>query len=263
LKRLLNASPSNATATLDTLYLQILRDALNPDDPEQDLFQQRLLILHTLLCTIERTSPSVVTHLLHNPSEDDDDDHPKWTSKGQDMLDDGIAKSLVAKLHAVLYHQGHQVMWFHKSFPDFIFDRARSTERYHCNQVSHHSLLAAGCLRIMRDGLHFNMADIPDASTFDKDNPALQASVERHIRPPLMYASQSWSQHLTAGRVIDSGEALQTLHGLLQLPVLFWIETMNLLGLRGRCDDMLRKARDWMSSTKVYPALSRHYRPES
>jgi hypothetical protein len=147
------------------------------------------------------------------------------------------------------------VMWFHKSFPDFILDQTRSTERYHCDPESHHKLLAEGCFRIMLQQLRFNMADIPDSSIFDKDNPTLRASVKRNIRPSLSYVSQSWSQHLTAGRVLDSAKVLETLLAFLQLPVLFWIETMNLLGLRGRCEGMLHKAREWIGSSEVCLSL--------
>jgi hypothetical protein len=41
------------------------------------------------------------------------------------------------------------------------------------------------------------------------------------------------------------------LHDFLQLPVLFWIETMNLLGLHKRCVGMLRNAQKWITSTEV------------
>jgi hypothetical protein len=61
---------------LDKLYLQILDTALDPDDPEPDLFQNRLRLLHTFLCTVERTSPSVATQLLHGCSEDNGGSDP-------------------------------------------------------------------------------------------------------------------------------------------------------------------------------------------
>jgi hypothetical protein len=247
LNRLLDASPSTdrpghttATAALDRLYLQILREALDPHDAEKDLFQKRLDVLHTFLCTIEPTSTSVVTQLLGD----------------QPTQQESVADYVFRRLHAVLYSQGDQVMSLHKSFPDFIFDQTRSKEFY-CDQKSHHRHVAEGCLKVMLLELHFNMADIPDSSVFDKDNASLQASVEQNIRPALRYASKSWSQHLTAGRLLDSSEVLTILKDFLQLSILFWIETMNLLGLCGRCDEMLRKSRDCISSNTVCFALFR------
>jgi hypothetical protein len=233
-------SPQDATAALDSLYLQILREALNPKDSQKTLFQKRLAILHTFLCTIEPISTDVVTRLLGGQP----------ISTAHPTHHESVADHVLGRLHAVLYSQGGQVMSFHKSLSDFIFHQTRSKEFY-CDRANHHRLLAEGCFKIMSLELHFNMANMTDSSIFDKDNATLQASVEQNLRPALRYTSQSWSQHLTSGRVINSAKVLQTLQDFLQLPILFWIETMNLLGLRGRCDEMLRQSRDWMNSTKA------------
>jgi hypothetical protein len=252
LDKLLDTSPSadplnprNATAALDRLYLQILREALNPEDPEKQLYQKRLAILHTFLCTIEPTSPAVVTQLLGGQP---------MANAAHPSQHESVADHVLRQLHAVLYNQGGQVMSFHKSFPDFIFDKGRSQEFY-CDRASHDLRLAEGCFGIMLLELHFNMAEIQDSSIFDTDNATLQASVYHNIRPLLSYASQSWSQHLTSGRVLESTKVVQILHDFLQLPVMFWIETMNLLGLRARCEGMLRKAREWISSSEVRLSL--------
>jgi WD40 repeat protein len=220
----------------------------NPKDSQKTLFQKRLAILHTFLCTTEPTSTAVVTQLLGGQP---------MANAAHPSQHESVADHVLRQLHAVLYNQGGQVMSFHKSFSDFIFDEERSQEFY-CDQGSHHRSLAERCFDIMLLELHFNMADIPDSSVFDTDNPALQASVEQNIRPALRYASKSWSQHLTSGQVLDSAKALETLHDFLQLPVLFWMETMNLLGLREHCDKMLRKSQDWMSSTKVCLCAPEH-----
>lgn len=252
LKRLLNVSSSatknhsrNTTTTLDKLYLEILEEALNPDDPEQDLFQTRLDILHTFLSTVERTSPSVIAHLLS-----DDDAIPQTSGRSYDALDDSVANYVLGGLHAVLYIQHGQVMWFHKSFPDFVFDRGRSG-RFYCDQGDRHRFLVDRCFGIMLQQLRFNIADIPTSFIFDRNNPRLQASVENNITSVLRYACRSWSHHLKEASPPGLLRALQSLHDFLKLHVLFWIETMNLLGQRGRCEGMLLEAQRVLTLLKV------------
>jgi hypothetical protein len=99
-------SPSGARGPLliDELYQQIMHDAFS--DLDDELFNSRLHILHTFLCTFERTSTSLAAALL---SESDE-----------------TAMTLLDELHAVLYSKGDQVLWYHASFPDFIFSQTRS-----------------------------------------------------------------------------------------------------------------------------------------
>jgi NACHT domain len=236
---------ANSTEALDSLYSQILEEALN--DSAENIVQRRLGILHTFLCTIEPTSTAVVTQLLGSQPSTSQDESP--------------ADHVLKRLHAVLYRlQDGRVMFLHKSFPDFIFDQTRSG-KFYCDRASHHRRLAEGCFKIMLTTakLRFNMAKIPDSTVLDEDNPTLQASVDHNIHPALRYASKSWSEHLTAGQLNDSGEVLRMLKDFLQLPVLFWIEAMNLLGLCGRCDEMLRKARKWIGDTEVCLSLPKPY----
>jgi hypothetical protein len=248
LRRLLSppSSPSHqrlpaGTASLDRLYLQILETSLvDPrDGDDRRTFDHALSVLHTFICTIQRTSISVAVAMLN-------------ASRGQDdmLLDDGIAKGVLHRLYAVLYSRGDQVMWFHKSFPDFLFDKNRSG-RFFCDREKHHRRLAEGCLKIMMDELHFNIANIPSSHHLDCDNPTLSACIAANISMPLRYASGNWSGHL----ILTHREALdhlaQTLEGLLRLPILFWMEVMNLLRQHGDCQRMLRDAQRWFQQSKV------------
>ena len=72
-------------ALLDTLYLQVLRHAFREFIPKTAKWFARLKILHTFLCTADRTSTSVIADLL-------------FTSNYTD-----VAETLLSYLHAVLY----------------------------------------------------------------------------------------------------------------------------------------------------------------
>jgi hypothetical protein len=77
---------------LDTLYSQILEQAFRDFSPEENGWEDRRSILHTFLCTAERTSTSVVANLL-------------FTSDYTD-----VAETLLSDLHAVLYREHGRVL---------------------------------------------------------------------------------------------------------------------------------------------------------
>ena len=92
---------------MDNLYEHILSAAFS--DLDDDMLRIRLNILHTILCTQERVSTSVVAALQ---------------SGSDDMRE--LADVLVKDLHAVLYLKDGCIFWYHASFCDFIFTQARS-----------------------------------------------------------------------------------------------------------------------------------------
>ena len=223
---------------LDTLYSQILDGAFSDFSPEENAWEVRRSILHTFLCTAERTSTSVVADLL-----------PTYIN---------VAEKLLSDLHAVLYCERGQVLTYHKSFSDFIFDQGRSGN-FWCNQAMHHRLLADACFRCMKGGLRFNIANIPSSFVLDVDNPMLADAVKENIPPVLSYCCRNWSYHLSAVASIIPDGLHDSISDFLRLCALFWIEAMNLLGLRGLCGSMLRAVHDWIISSQV-SFLSFEYR---
>ena len=213
---------------LDGLYHQVLLDAYRR-------FKSRhyLDILHTFLCTAERTSTSLVAKLLLPPDKTN-------STLSHTEIADGVLKSL----HAVFYTENDKVLTYHKSFADFIFDQNRA-KKFWCDQAKHHRLLIDSCFRVM-DGLKFNIANIESSFLLDRDNSALPNAVKQNITPALSYSCRNWEYHLSAAASIDSDALCDTLSKFLQLRVLFWIEAMNLLGSCSECNEMLQRARKWV-----------------
>ena len=148
--------PTEKPRLIDSLYCQILSEAFS--ELNDELLDDRLRILHTLLCTEERVSTLVAAQLL---------------SESADMVD--LANRVVKELHAVLYIKDGHVFWYHTSFSDFIFDQKRSKFTIStvlpsisgrefdmsCNLGFHYALLTRSCFRIMMSGLHFNICNLP------------------------------------------------------------------------------------------------------
>ena len=227
-----SSSPGMLSTLLDTLYSQILDEAFRDFSPNEKGWEIRLNILHTFLCTAERTSTSVVADLL-------------FTSDYNDVAD-----KLLSDLHAMLYREHGRVLAYHKSFSDFIFDQNRSGN-FWCNEAMHHRVLADACFRCMKDGLRFNIANIPSSYVLDVDNPTLAYAIKENIYPVLEYACQNWSYHVSAAASIIPDRLRDSISEFLQLRALFWIEAMNLLRLRSLCNSMLQTAHDWVIRSQV------------
>ncbi|KIJ90136.1 hypothetical protein K443DRAFT_53745, partial [Laccaria amethystina LaAM-08-1] len=224
---------------LDALYSQIVEEAFRGFSPTltKNAWEVRCNILHTFLCTAERTSTSVVAGLL-------------FTSDYTD-----VAEKLLSDLHAVLYCEHGRVLTYHKSFSDFILDQDRSGN-FWCNQAMHHRLLADACFRCMKDGLRFNIANIPSSFVLDVDNPMLEEAVQKNIPLVLNYSCRNWSYHLSAAASIIPNGLHDSISDFLRLRALFWMEAMNLLRLRGLCGSVLRTAHDWVISSQVMKAVA-------
>ena len=239
----LSSSDARQPLLIDKLYQQIMFDAFSNLD--HDLFDSRLRILHTFLCTVERTSAFLITALLSESEE---------TAKK--MTKTGIA--ILEELHAVLYCKDGRVLWYHASFPDFVFNHTHSTFKHgdhqisvSCNQAQHHALLTKCCFDRMKESLRFNIGDMTSSFLLDVEDPDLMQRVEANIKPFLRYACRHWAQHLAQ---IDqkNGEDLgDYITDFLRIRILFWMEAMNLLGSSGQCSTMLQHTHNWVLKVRI------------
>jgi hypothetical protein len=243
LRQLVNHVPSMSESVdtpllIDALYQQILFNAFR--DLDEVLFRDRLKILHTLLCAEERVSTSVAGRL-------------------SDLADTEMAKMVVDELHAVLYVKDDRILWYHASFPDFMFTQARSKFKspsgtiidMSCDEAAQHALLSHSCFHIMKSGLRFNICNLPSSFLLDSEVPDLGRLVEESISNVLRYSCRYWAQHLTQAASHDHDSLRICIRDFLCVRVLFWIEAMNLLGSPAQCTPMLQQAREWVLKVRI------------
>jgi hypothetical protein len=171
-------TPPVATDLLDELYIQILLHVFHGFT--EDILLHRRRILHTFLCTAERSSTSIVTSLL---TGDSDSDTESVVETNPAVDDTSIADDVLRRLYAVLYTEDDKVLWYHKSFPDFLFDKGRSKD-FWCNEAEHHQLLTESCFRIMEAGLRFNIANIHLRSSSTATIPHFRMQSSKTSHPP-------------------------------------------------------------------------------
>ena len=229
------SNASDTPSLIDTLYQQILGGAFC--NLPGALLRDRLKIVHTLLCTEERVSASVAGRL-------------------SDVADAHLAKVVVDELHAVLYIKDDRVLWYHASFPDFMFSQERSKFSFpqgvgskidmSCHNPAHHARLTHSCFDILKSGLQFNICDLPSSFLFDSEVPNLSHRIQENISDALQYSCRYWVQHLKRAAPCTHDSLRTRIEDFLDVQVLFWIEAMNLLGLHARCSLMLQNAREWI-----------------
>ena len=215
--------------TLDSLYTSILNEAFgNYDDPDND--PRVRSVLGTMVLAVDPLSPSTIATLLRLDAEDV---FPLLSSAQSLILQDDIVSP---------------VRPFHKSFPDFITDPNRCTNRrFYISPPDYHSQLLMDSLDLMNRTLEKDMCQLPDwVENSEVDD--LDERIERYISPALQYACRSWHVHLVGGRETLSNvpEMTSTFHQFLERKFLFWLEVLSVLGTVRNAVDALQAAMDWL-----------------
>ena len=205
--------------TLDLLYLSILQEAFGTSDPEDD--PNIRSVLGAVVISSNPLSPSTIATLLG--------------------LDKQGVFRLLSLVHSLLILQEdfNPVRPFHKSFPDFITDPIRCTnKRFYISPPSHHPELLVGCLKLMNQALEMNICKLPD-TTANKEILNLREMIDQYISPSLQYACKSWHKHLTKDAICTSA-ITSVLHYFLEKKFLFWLEVLSVIGAVREALDALR-----------------------
>ncbi|CAE7234302.1 unnamed protein product [Rhizoctonia solani] len=226
LLQLTSDRPNMRQQKIDGLYAAILQSVFekpNRDPVELECIQ---LVLWSVLCAQEPLTSASLSNLL--------------------KLGDGKRVVLALKpLRSVLHISectGH-VSTLHASFPDFMFSRERS-DKYACDNVAHHGLLAVRCFEAMKDQLQFNICGIDSAFVLDKQVPNLQSAIDSTISPELFYACQYWGAHLQTS--LTTQPLMAYLNELLEHQLLAWMEVLTLKQAISQGEPILGAAERWL-----------------
>ena len=239
LDRLLESPGGSSTHTgntaLDSLYMSILQEAFNNDDPE--VYSKIRSVLGAVVLAASPLSPSTIATLL-----------------GFDTEEVFLSLSLVQSLLVIQEDVNHPVRPLHRSFPEFIVDPDRCTdERFRVSPPDHHPGLLIGCLDLMNRSLEKNMCGIPDAVTNDKIDD-LQERAEQYIGPGLRYACESWHKHPVDAHTPPAHihKITSLLHRFLQKKFLFWLEVLSVLDNVRDAVDALDVVTNWLEVRQIY-----------
>ena len=238
LDRLLKSSESSASEgrvelkegmSLNALYMSILQEAFDRDDPEDDPTTRSVLGAVTLASN--PLSPSTIATLL-----------------GFRIKSVSLRLSSIHSLLILPEDVNRPVRPFHKSFPDFITDPTRCTNQRFCvSPPDHHSELLIGCLELMNQRLEKNMCKLSDG-VVNSEVGDLRERVDQYIDYGLRYACESWHKHLVDPCIVPAhvSKITPVLRRFLEEKVIFWLEVLSVLGAARGAVDALEAAAKWL-----------------
>ena len=212
--------------TLNSLYLSILQGAFDEGPLEEDPTVRS--ILGAVLLSNNLLSPSAIASLLG--------------------IDRGVVIAKLSSIQSLLILQtaDRPVRPFHKSFPDFVIDPARCTDkRFLVLPPSHHPELLLGCLKLMNRMLKKNMCKLPDAVA-NSEVAELDERVKKYLSSALTYACKSWHKHLILKQTPYTAEIISALHQLLKKNLIAWLEVLSVTGAVREGVEALKVAAKWL-----------------
>ncbi|EUC54561.1 vegetative incompatibility protein HET-E-1, putative, partial [Rhizoctonia solani AG-3 Rhs1AP] len=175
---------------IDQLYTTVLRAALGNRRLRKVDWENMQQVLHTVVCARDPLSVSGLSELLqiHNIDR---------------------VRAVLRPLWSILHVVGESelVTTLHASFPDFMFNPARS-KTYHCDLDEHNRILAEHCFeRMKRMQTQFNICGLESSCIPDDMVSNLQERVVNAISSDLFYACRYWVDHAKAWKstVMDGG----------------------------------------------------------
>ncbi|QRV97718.1 WD repeat-containing protein [Ceratobasidium sp. AG-Ba] len=220
---------SESSKEIDGLYSSILKPILSGSNVHRIVRERITTILHTVICTREPLSLSVMAKLLGL-------DGPNAVHKA--------LQPLLSVLQ--ISSSDSTITTLHESFPNYLLDKSRSNE-FHCDEGTHNDYLAELCFKqIKAVDPPFNICGLESSYVFDRDVPDMNARIKRCISDELFYACQYWASHFRIAR--HSGKLCVSLFEFLSKRLLLWLEVMNLKGLGpdavGMLHDIQRLSQD-------------------
>ena len=214
------------STTLDSLYLSSFQDAFSGMDIEDD--KKVRLVIGAVVLVVNPLTPSAIATLVN--------------------LEKQEVTGLLQLIHSFLKlpdNPKSPVLPFHKSFPDFITDPLRcSDKRFHIPPEAGHLELTLNCLKLMSNGLGQNLLSLPSYA-LNSEVTDLQTRIDNHISAALQYACRSWCNHLIRVRG-DITAIIPALHGFLQERFLAWLEVLSVMGATRDAIFALEKLMPWI-----------------
>jgi len=139
----------------------------------------------------------------------------------------------------------------HKAYKDYLIDSKRCalySDVYFIDRSKAHRKMTISCLKIMQQGLKFNICGLKSSYKMNYEVEDVSALVDKCIPSYLVYACQYWADHL---RGIATGEKRDTdivnlLRNFLNIHLLYWLEALSLLSRSHIASKSLLIAAEWL-----------------
>jgi hypothetical protein len=137
---------------------------------------------------------------------------------------------------------------WHKAYKDYLIDSKRCENAFFIDRSKAHRKMTISCLRIMQQGLKFNICGLKSSYKMNYQVDDISALAYSCIPSYLAYACQYWADHL---RGIVSNEKrdadiVNLLRNFLNFHLLYWLEALSLLSKSHIASKSLLIAAEWL-----------------
>jgi len=213
--------------SLDSLYMSIFEKSFHKNKPKDDALVRS--ILSAVVMAANPLSVSAITTLMGF----------RHTQVQRPL-------ELLQSLLILPEDPHHPIQPFHKSFPDFIMDSTRCSDKRFYISSDYHSELALCCLELMGKSLKKNMCSIPNYALNSEVKDLMKRIEDSGIRGALEYACRSWHKHI-AGMNHRTEKVISALTCFLEEKFLFWLEVLSILGAVGNAVHALNVTVKWLT----------------
>jgi hypothetical protein len=152
----------------------------------------------------------------------------------QDDEDQRQFNVILRKLSSVISMGGHDSLLRlrHLSFAEFLTDIERCHDRrFFIDPSTQRRNLILACLRLMNQGLKFNICDLETSHRRNDDIEDLTFRIERSIPTHLLYSCRFWAEHLGDSPDAKHGQSvlLKEIEKFLHIHFLHWLEVLSLI----------------------------------
>lgn len=220
---------------LDEMYTTFLKDLIQGSMDVLDRFRS---VMRQILSSKEPV-PISVMDAMRRKFFQEDDHYPV-----------GIVLNFMASFLAGTTDTSTPVRPLHASFYDFLVDKRRSGEFFIDTGNIHHDLALAS-IRVMRDGLRFNICGLASSYVRNSAVTDLEKKVQKNIPWHLMYSCRFWAIHLQdAVFDLDLGQHVKEF--VTGEQVLFWLEVLGVSKFIGEAYGALTAAERWLQVSLVW-----------
>ncbi|KIN99576.1 hypothetical protein M404DRAFT_1004516 [Pisolithus tinctorius Marx 270] len=215
-------------ALLDAMYKTILDDTIPNDDTTLARFRS---VMGQIMSTFEPLHMDALNKMRTQfPHE-------------EDRFDVIVILEFMSPLLGGIADRTCLVRPLHASFHDFLSDPARSGI-YFIGASDMYSLSFAS-LQSLCGGLRFNICGLESSYLSNSDVLDLSERIDQSISTHLSYSCRFWAQHLHK-TAFDATLATWAKAVIGSEKILFWLETLSLLGASGGAADSLRNTAAWL-----------------
>ncbi|KAG6329629.1 hypothetical protein ID866_9461 [Astraeus odoratus] len=164
-------------------------------------------------------------------------------SNANDVYDVKLVLRLMGALLSGVADGSMPVRPLHASFYDFLMDCSRAGQ--YAVEIGEIDLdLGFACVRVMEDGLCFNICKLENSYVLNSQVEDLDVRIQNYISPHLAYACRFWVRHIE-GIKFHYGLGKEV-EAFFKERILLWMEVLSLLQMMNNAPGYLAGIAEWM-----------------